>query len=164
MRIEEFNQLPTEEADRLIRACADVDPWVASVVGGRPYPDVAALVATAELLAGDWGPADVDQALAHHPRIGERPTGGGAEAAASSREQAGVDPADAELAEALRAGNAEYEERFGRIYLVRAKGRTGPELLALLQERLRNDPDEEYRVVVEQLQDIALLRVKDLFS
>ncbi|KAA1418995.1 2-oxo-4-hydroxy-4-carboxy-5-ureidoimidazoline decarboxylase [Nocardioides humilatus] len=164
MDIEAFNALPLAEADALLRACADIDPWVASVVGGRPYPDSGAVIAAAELLAADWSPVDVDQALSHHPRIGERPTGSEAGAGASSREQAGVDPADTALAEALREGNVAYEEKFGRIYLVRAKGRTGPQLLALLRERLQNDPEEEYDVMVGQLQDIAVLRVKDLFA
>ncbi|MEZ0578349.1 2-oxo-4-hydroxy-4-carboxy-5-ureidoimidazoline decarboxylase [Nocardioides sp. MH1] len=162
MRIDEFNDLPADEAEALVRACADAEGWVRGIVAARPYDDADELVATAARLADEWTEADVDQALAHHPRIGERPAGDGASAAASSKEQAGVDPADAELAERLRAGNRAYEERFGRIYLVRAKGRSGPELLALLEERLGNTPEEEYPVMVAQLRDIALLRVKDL--
>ncbi|WP_183093643.1 2-oxo-4-hydroxy-4-carboxy-5-ureidoimidazoline decarboxylase [Nocardioides stalactiti] len=162
MRIEDFNALPAAEAAALVRACADADAWVSAVVDGRPYPDARALVEAADALAEGWTEDDVDQALSHHPRIGER--GEGSSAAASAREQAGVDPADHELAAALRAGNAAYEARFDRIYLVRAKGRTGPELLALLQERLTHDPETEYAVMVEQLRQIARLRMEDLVS
>ena len=164
MRIEEFNALPADEAAALIRACADADHWVAAVVDGRPYADVPALVAAAAKLADEWTADDVDQALAGHPRIGERPSGAGASDASSAREQAGVDLADAELATALRAGNAAYEAKFGRIYLVRAKGRTGPQLLALLRERLTNDPETEEAVMTQQLREIALLRIEGLFS
>ena len=64
----------------------------------------------------------------------------------------------------MREGNAAYEEKFGRIYLVRAKGRTGPELLALLQERLTNDPETEEAVTTQQLREIALLRMEGLFA
>lgn len=162
MRIEDFNALPAEQAAALVRACADAEEWVRSIVEERPYGDVDALVATAERLAAQWTDAEVEQALSHHPRIGERATGAGA--SASAREQAGVDPADAALAEELRAGNAAYEEKFGRIYLVRAKGRTGPELLSLLEERLTNDPETEYGVMVGELREIAVLRVKELFA
>lgn len=164
MRIEDFNALPSDEAADLVRACADAGPWVTGIVEKRPYPDVAALVEVARSLAEEWQVDDVEQALSHHPRIGERPTGDGAGVAASSREQAGVDPADAELTAALKAGNEAYEARFGRIYLVRAKGRSGPELLALLEQRLRNDPETEYGVMVGQLREIALLRLEDLFA
>jgi len=164
LRIEDFNALPADEAAALVRACADADQWVASVVDGRPYADVPALIAAAGKLADDWTVDDVDQALAGHPRIGERPTGAGVSDSSSAREQAGVDLADTELAAALRAGNAAYEEKFGRIYLVRAKGRTGPQLLALLRERLTNDPEIEEAVMTQQLREIALLRLEGLFA
>ena len=64
----------------------------------------------------------------------------------SSAEQAGV-PDDDDVLARLAEGNRRYEETFGRIYLVRAKGRTAEEMLVLLEERLRNDPDAELLVV-----------------
>ena len=48
----------------------------------------------------------------------------------------GVDPADAAIAAALAEGNRAYEERFGRVFLIRAAGRSAPEILAALTERL----------------------------
>lgn len=162
MRIEEFNALPAEEAEAALRACVGIDSWVRVLASGRPYDDPAQLAATAEAQAATWTPAEVDGALADHPRIGERPTGDGAAADHSRREQGGLDPRDADLAERLRRGNLAYEDRFGRIYLVRAKGRTGDELLALLEQRLGNDPDTELEVTKGQLREIALLRLSDL--
>lgn len=164
MRIDEFNALPGEEAQAALRACVAIDSWVHVLSAGRPYDDVAALVAAARAQAATWTPAEVEGALADHPRIGERPTGADAAADHSRREQGGVDPADADLAERLRKGNLAYEERFGRIYLVRAKGRTGAELLALLDERLGNDPETELGVTKAQLAEIALLRLTDLLT
>lgn len=161
MRIDEFNALPAAEAEALLRACADADSWVRGLVEDRPYPDVPTLVAAARYLAEEWSVDEVEQALSHHPRIGER---SGVADGASAREQAGVDPADAQLAEALRAGNAAYEEKFGRIYLVRARGRTGPQLLAMLHERLENDPETEFGITVQQLREIAVLRLEGLLS
>ncbi|HYG93091.1 MAG TPA: 2-oxo-4-hydroxy-4-carboxy-5-ureidoimidazoline decarboxylase, partial [Nocardioides sp.] len=72
MRIEEFNALPRDEAEAALRVCADVDGWVRTLVDERPYPDVRSLVTAAEHLADDWTVDDVEKALAHHPRIGER--------------------------------------------------------------------------------------------
>jgi 2-oxo-4-hydroxy-4-carboxy-5-ureidoimidazoline decarboxylase len=98
--------------------------------------------------------ADVDEALAGHPRIGERvddPT--------SRREQAGV---DSTTRDALLAANREYEARFGHVYLVRASGRTGDELLALLRQRLANDPAQERAVVRAELGQINALRLERL--
>ncbi|WP_183101005.1 2-oxo-4-hydroxy-4-carboxy-5-ureidoimidazoline decarboxylase [Nocardioides pelophilus] len=164
MRIEEFNALPDDRVDAALRACVGIDSWVHVLAVGRPYDDAAQVLATARAQAATWTPAEVEGALADHPRIGERPTGTGAAAAHSRTEQGGLDPADEELAERLRAGNLAYEERFGRIYLVRAKGRSGTELLTLLEERLGNEPADELAVTKQQLGEIALLRMEDLFA
>ncbi|WP_370248679.1 2-oxo-4-hydroxy-4-carboxy-5-ureidoimidazoline decarboxylase [Nocardioides sp.] len=162
MGITAFDALPDAEARALLLSCAAVPGWADRLVAGRPYGSTTALLDAAAAGAATWSAADVDAALADHPRIGERPTGTGASAAMSRREQAGVSEADADALARLRAGNAAYEERFGRIYLVRAKGRTTEELLALLDQRLTHDPATEAEVVRGQLAEIALLRLADL--
>ena len=72
-------------------------------------------------------------------------------------EQAGVDPADAER---LRAANLAYEQRFGRVFLVRAAGRSSAEILSELERRLGNDDTTEREETVTALRDIALLRLE----
>jgi 2-oxo-4-hydroxy-4-carboxy-5-ureidoimidazoline decarboxylase len=161
--VDEFNALDAEAAAAVVRPCADIASWVTAVVEGRPYADLAALLDTADAAARRWTGAEVEQALADHPRIGERHRGTGASAAMSSREQGGV-ATDADVQERLAAGNAAYEERFGRIYLVRAAGRTAEEILALLEDRLGNDPETELEVTAGQLREIALLRLKGLLQ
>jgi 2-oxo-4-hydroxy-4-carboxy-5-ureidoimidazoline decarboxylase len=37
----------------------------------------------------------------------------------------------------LREGNARYEARFGRVFLIRAKGRSGEDILQALERRLK---------------------------
>ncbi|MGY1915230.1 2-oxo-4-hydroxy-4-carboxy-5-ureidoimidazoline decarboxylase [Blastococcus sp. SYSU DS0973] len=162
MRIAEFDTLAAEEAAALVRRCADIPSFATGVTDGRPYGSVGALLTAACEQAGTWTDAEVQAALADHPRIGERPAGHGA--GLSDREQAGVDPADAELQRRLADGNRRYEERFGHIYLVRAAGRTGAQLLELLEQRLTNDPGTERAVTREQLTEIALLRLEGLVT
>ena len=152
-----------EAAAAAVRPCVDIDSWVDAVVAGRPYADVASLLDLADAQAREWTPDEVEQALADHPRLGERHAGAGASAAMSSREQGGVSTAT-DVQERLRAGNAAYEERFDRIYLVRAAGRSAEEILALLEERLENDPETELAVTAGQLREIALLRLEGLFA
>ena len=72
-----------------------------------------------------WGEDELNAALSAHPRIGEKPTGSQAHAALSRQEQSSVDSENERLAQALREGNARYEARFGRVFLIRAKGRSG---------------------------------------
>ncbi|MFJ9388412.1 2-oxo-4-hydroxy-4-carboxy-5-ureidoimidazoline decarboxylase [Nocardioides sp. NPDC101246] len=164
MPLAEFDALPADEAEGVVAPCVAIPSWAAGLVAGRPYADVGALLATAERLASAWTDEEVEGALADHPRIGERHASDGASAALSAREQAGVDPADAEVQARLRAGNVAYEEQFGRIYLVRAAGRSAEEMLALLEERLENDPATEITVTRGQLAEIALLRLRGLIT
>ena len=162
MRIQELNTLDEADLGPALRACVAIDSWVAALLAARPYADAAELLELARSQASRWSTDEVEHALADHPRIGERPAAGGAGADHSRREQAGLDGSDADLATRLREGNRAYEERFGRIYLVRAQGRSGPELLALLEQRLTNDPRTELEVTRDQLAEIALLRLADL--
>jgi 2-oxo-4-hydroxy-4-carboxy-5-ureidoimidazoline decarboxylase len=81
----------------------------------------------------------------------------------SRSEQQSVDADDAELATALAAGNAAYEQRFGRVFLIRAAGRSRAEILAELERRIVLPDDEEIVIVGEQLRDIAVLRLEKLF-
>ncbi|GAA1977758.1 2-oxo-4-hydroxy-4-carboxy-5-ureidoimidazoline decarboxylase [Microbacterium pumilum] len=160
MELAEFNALDAAESARVVGVWAAIPEWVQSVVDGRPYRTVDELVAVAEGLARDWTRADLDAALSHHPRIGERPAGTGAEAAASRTEQAGMTDADDDVTALIAAGNRVYEERFGRVFLIRAAGRTPQEMLAELKRRLSNDPDAEVGEALAQLAEIALLRAR----
>lgn len=164
MTLAEFDALPADEAEAAVTPCVAIPSWSAGLVSGRPYADIGHLLAAAEQLAADWTDEEIEGALADHPRIGERHFGDPESAALSAREQAGVDPSDAEVQARLRAGNTAYEERFGRIYLVRAAGRSAEEMLALLEERLGNDPATEITVTRGQLAEIALLRLRGLLA
>ena len=68
--------------------------------------------------------------------------------------------AAADVAAAIAAGNAAYEDRFGRVFLIRAAGRSPEEMLAELQRRLGNDDDTEAREALGQLAEIAVLRLR----
>jgi 2-oxo-4-hydroxy-4-carboxy-5-ureidoimidazoline decarboxylase len=164
MSLEAFNEADRDTAIAMLRPCLDIDRWCTEVADARPFGSVDELVAWAESAASPFTPAEVEGALAHHPRIGERPTGASTEAAMSRSEQSGVDPSDAEVAAALAAGNRAYEERFGRVFLIRAAGRSSREILDALTERLGHTPDEETPVVADQLRQIAVLRVKGLVA
>ncbi|HVE27415.1 MAG TPA: 2-oxo-4-hydroxy-4-carboxy-5-ureidoimidazoline decarboxylase, partial [Sporichthya sp.] len=158
-----YNALQETAAAEVVAACCAAPAWAAGLAAGRPYPDLDALVAASDALVAGLSWPQVLAALEAHPRIGERPTGPGAEAAASRREQAAVG-ADAELAAALAAANVDYESRFGHVYLVRAAGRTGTELLALLRSRLGNTAAAEQDVVRGELAEITALRLRGMWG
>jgi 2-oxo-4-hydroxy-4-carboxy-5-ureidoimidazoline decarboxylase len=154
-----LNELPEDEARAALSACLDVPRFVDEVLGGRPYQSREALEEVASESAGALSDEELEAALARHPRIGER-AGAGNDAGHSEREQAGVDRSDAELLQRLAAGNRAYEERFDRVFLIRAAGRDSREILAELERRLGNDDATERAETVDQLRQIALLRLQ----
>lgn len=164
MSLDAFNRAGRDEAIALLRPCLDIERWCAELADARPYGSADELIEAAEVAASPFTSTEIEGALAHHPRIGERPTGPSAEAAMSRSEQAGVDASDAEVAAALAAGNRAYEERFGRVFLIRAAGRSSRDILDALTERLAHTPEEEEPVVAEQLRQIAVLRLKGLLE
>jgi 2-oxo-4-hydroxy-4-carboxy-5-ureidoimidazoline decarboxylase len=141
--------------DQLL-SCLAVPRWVDDVLAGEPYADRDAVIARADEAARTLTDEELDQALSGHPRIGER---GGSQ---SQREQAGVDPEAGNTAARLAAGNAAYEERFGRVFLIRAAGRDAEAILAELDRRLGNDDATERDETVDNLRQIALLRLEAL--
>jgi 2-oxo-4-hydroxy-4-carboxy-5-ureidoimidazoline decarboxylase len=163
-----FNQLPARAAQQTLLECCSAPAWAGPMTAGRPYASLSV--------------ADLAEALAGHPRIGERPAtnydsasqeGASQEGAShegagaadwSRQEQSGVDAGDTATKRALAQANLEYEERFGHIYLVCASGRTGTELLALLRSRLQNEPEDEWQVVRTELQKINALRLQRLLA
>jgi 2-oxo-4-hydroxy-4-carboxy-5-ureidoimidazoline decarboxylase len=154
-----FDRLDDDTARALVTSWAAVPRWADALLDARPYGSATALAAEAERLARTWTDAEVGAALAEHPRIGDRPVGDGAAAAASRLEQAAAADTDAATAAALRAGNVAYEARFDRVFLIRAAGRTADEVLAELHRRMTNDDATERAEVADQLREIALLRL-----
>lgn len=159
-----LNDLPDDEAERFLRACCASSTWVARVLAGRPYATAAELLDTADRASRELSAEDVAQALSAHARIGEWAEGDSAEAKLSRSEQASVSDAGAATRERLRERNVAYEQRFDRVFLVRAAGRTPDEMLAELERRLGNDDETEQREVLEQLAQITRLRVEGLLS
>lgn len=164
MHLEDFNSEARAQAERTVTTWADVPEWVAAVVRDRPYASVEALAETADRAAQSWGEAELEQALARHPRIGERVDGDGAEAAASRSEQSSMNDAPEDISAAIAAGNLEYERRFGRVFLIRAAGRSPQKMLSELQRRLRHDPATEAAEAVDQLRQIVALRLRGTFE
>ena len=150
------------DRDQLL-SCLRIRRWADEIVGQK-IDTLEALLEASERSAAHLTEAEVDEALAAHPRIGERHAGASAEARFSASEQSASQSPDEELASRLAAGNAAYEERFGRVFLIRAAGRSREEILAELERRLANDPLTELNETSEQLRQIAALRLKSTWE
>ncbi len=159
-----FNEVGDDEARRRLLVCLDVPRWADDVAAARPYADVGEVEAAMVAASATLTDAELGQALARHPRIGERADAAKHDAEHSSREQSGVDRGDDDVVRRLEEGNRAYEERFGRVFIVRAAGRSGPEILEHLRHRLGNTDELERAATIDQLTQIAVLRMKEMLS
>ena len=73
-----------------------------------------------------------------------------------------MDGAAADVLDALAQANESYEQRFGYIFIVCATGRSANEMLAMLRERLQNDPATEIQMAAEEQAKITELRLLQL--
>jgi len=159
-----LNAAPEAEAAGAFRACCGSSRWAVEMAIRRPFADLDALQAEAERVWWGLEPADWLEALAAHPRIGERAGGVGRAARWSAGEQAGAAGDPAEVRAELVQANRVYEDRFGFVFVVCATGKTGEEMLALLRERMANDPAEELRVAAAEQAEITHLRLAKLLG
>ena len=81
----------------------------------------------------------------------------------SSREQAGagLDRLSEDEYARFTALNEAYKARFGFPFIIAVKGLRKDEILAAFERRLENDQPTEFGAALEQIERIALLRLKD---
>jgi OHCU decarboxylase len=162
-----WNATPDLEAAEEIVPCCGSQHWAQEMVRLRPFGSIAELVEASDRVWRGLGVEDWDEAFRSHPRIGERKAPAAAtkrSASWSRREQDRVHAQDATVLGELARRNAEYEARFGRVFLVCATGKSAAEMLAILRRRLLNDEETELREAVEQQRQITLLRLRKWLS
>lgn len=157
MGLAEINALDADQARAAFARCCHATAWIDAMVAARPFASLAQAISTSDAATHDLDREGLFEAFEGHPRIGERV----ASAGWSSQEQSGVEE---QTRTALYRVNEEYEERFGHVFLIRATGRSGEEMLAEAQRRLANDPAAELEEAREQLRMINHLRVQKLME
>jgi 2-oxo-4-hydroxy-4-carboxy-5-ureidoimidazoline decarboxylase len=162
-----WNAGPQDAAAREILPCCGSKAWAQKMAARRPFEDWDALIATSDEMWRNLNESDWMEAFNSHPRIGESRAADSSAPRSSPRsstwamqEQKTVaDAADA-VKIALAEGNREYENKFGRIFIVCATGRSAAELLEILRVRLQNDAGAELREAAEQQRQIIQLRLR----
>jgi 2-oxo-4-hydroxy-4-carboxy-5-ureidoimidazoline decarboxylase len=158
-----WNLLPADEAAKAILPCCGSGAWASGMAANRPIQDMATLLATSDRIWRDLSEADWMEAFRSHPRIGE--TRAPRQSSAKSQnwsvqEQSRAGESGDSLKRALAESNREYEQRFGRIFIICATGKSGEEILANLRQRLNNDRATELQEAAEQQRQITQLRLR----
>jgi 2-oxo-4-hydroxy-4-carboxy-5-ureidoimidazoline decarboxylase len=158
-----WNLLPVGEAAKEVLPCCGSHAWATGMASSRPVEDLATLLATSDRIWRDLTAEDWLEAFQSHPRIGE--STGPRESPARSQdwsvqEQRRAAESDDLLKRALGEANREYEQRFHRIFIICASGKSAEEILANLRHRLKNDDAAELREAAEQQRQIVQIRLR----
>ncbi len=165
MTLAELNALPAAKAKEELLRCCGCAKWAESVAAARPFADKKALLAASAAAWAKTGEAEWLEAFSHHPRIGGKDALRAKFAATSGwarGEQAGAAAASEAVLDALAKGNADYESKFGHIFIVCATGKSAAEMLDLLKSRLPNDAATEKRIAAAEQAKITDIRLEKL--
>jgi len=164
MDLAALNALDADAATRAFLDCCGSTRWASRMTVARPFASADAMADAADRIWASLDPNDWLEAFASHPRIGAGGAGGAGGASWASDEQAGVQSATSDLRHRLADGNRGYEARFGYIFIVCATGKSAEEMLAILELRLRNDPEVELTIAAEEQRRITRLRLAKLIA
>ena len=165
--LQRLNTLSRGQAEAELLKCCGSEKWARQMVERRPFEDINNLLANADSVWWALDGSDWLEAFSHHPKIGEKKAAAAqaAEARAwSAEEQSAASAAVAEVSRALGEANRDYERRFGYIFIVCATGKSSPEMLSILQERMGNTPEQELRVAAGEQAKITQLRLRKLLD
>lgn len=128
MTLDQFNQLPFDDAKTFLLGCCGSDAWAVEMTAGRPY---ATMDLIQEAAARQWwrlGEYGWLQAVRTHPHVRETPV----EADASE-----------EVSNRIAALQREYYATFGFGFVLYGAGKSVDDVLAALLARVENRPEEE---------------------
>ncbi|MFD8200740.1 2-oxo-4-hydroxy-4-carboxy-5-ureidoimidazoline decarboxylase [Streptomyces sp. NPDC003470] len=143
----------------LHEVCAST-AWARQLIAARPFATTEDLFTASDAATAELTAADLAEAMAGHPPIG-RPRPGDP---TSSREQAGMAGASAELKAEMLELNLAYQEKFGHVFLICATGRTGEQMRDAALERIGNPPEQEREIVRTELGKINRIRLARLLD
>ena len=162
-----LNNLSPEEAQAELLKCCGSTNWAQQVAALRPFRQSHDLMDVASRVWWTLTPQDWLEAFSRHPKIGEKRAARAEPTEASKwseEEQSGTRGAPRETLAALAEANRAYESKFGYIFIVCATGKSSDQMLALLKERIQNEPGTELRIAAGEQDLITQLRLKKLLA
>jgi len=164
-KYQKLNELSREEATELFSKCCGAKKWVIEMTAARPFKTDEDIMLRTEQIWNSLDVSDWLEAFKHHPKIGDikslREKYSSTKQFAE-KEQSGINKASPEIIEDLSRLNAEYEKKFGYIFIVCATGKSADEMLSMIKRRITNDPQTEIRIAMEEQNKITKIRLEKL--
>ena len=159
-KLEKWNALPPEAAAAAILPCCGSRAWAAQLAAHRPLQTPESLASASDAIWSTLPREAWLEAFSSHPRIGQTHAPATKQSLTwSVKEQSTATPDDSAKA-SLAEANRLYEQKFDRIFIICATGKSAPEILTILKQRMHNDPETELLEAAEQQRQITQLRLR----
>ncbi len=166
--LENLNALSKLDAFSKFEQCCVSKNWVNAMVENRPFENENELIKTATAIwFNDCLDVDFKEAFTGHPKIGDVTSLKEKFVNTkdwASGEQAKMEEANDATILALSKANSEYENKFGYIFIVSASGKSADEMLAIINERLQYNIDDELFVSMNEQHKITVIRLQKMIA
>lgn len=165
MSVRTIGDLNDLDDDAFVDELGDVyehSPWVAErAASARPFETVAGLHAEMARVVREADESKQLELLRAHPDLGEQTEL--TDASKAEQSSAGLDELAPDQYEAFQRLNEQYRRRFEFPFVMAVEGASPDEIQAAMEARVENDESTEFRTALEQVDEIARLRLDDRF-
>lgn len=162
-----FNAMHGDESIACLRRLCGATAWCRAMAEARPFDSLDAVHSTGDRVFHGMSESDWREAFAAHPKLGDLNSlrmkyAGNREW--SGGEQSGVSEAADETLRELARLNAEYEAKFGFIFILCATGKSAAQMLESLRDRLPHTAAQELAIAAMEQRKITHVRIDKLFT
>lgn len=158
-----FNAMTPTERLAALSTCCGSTRWAEALNVRFPFTSSDDLYRAVDDVFSHLEESDWLEAFSHHPRIGDLATlkqKFASTAQLAGAEQGAVAHAEESVLKQLAESNDRYFNKFGFIFIVCATGKSAPEMLDLLLQRIDNSRAEEIKNAAREQQKITRLRLE----
>eukprot|EP01101_Sappina_pedata_P004563 TRINITY_DN1963_c0_g1_i1.p1 TRINITY_DN1963_c0_g1~~TRINITY_DN1963_c0_g1_i1.p1 ORF type:complete len:179 (-),score=60.86 TRINITY_DN1963_c0_g1_i1:67-603(-) len=159
-----INAMSKDECLKWLSVICGSSKFGESLESYRPFSDPTHLYLIAsQIFHNSLSLQDKLDALAAHPAIGDVKTVTTADRwqkHSRTEMDTGLRTADEVVLEDLARYNKEYSQKFGRVYVIMAEGRSAAFMLSQLKRRMQNSADAELAEAIAEEERIVLRRLE----
>jgi 2-oxo-4-hydroxy-4-carboxy-5-ureidoimidazoline decarboxylase len=167
MRIDDINDCDAARFVELLGGIFEHSPWVAErVYTQRPFTDRSELHRQMVTEVRQASTQQRRELLCQHPELAGREAAAGSLTDASKREQAGAglnQCSTDELAH-IKHINQAYNTKFGFPFIIAVTGLDKFQIMAAMELRLGNSPQDEFETAIGEVEKIGLIRLVKLIN
>lgn len=163
LTVVESNQLDEDAFVEQFGSVYETSPWVAERSWShQPFSSVTDLQETFEATVENASRERKLELLQAHPDLGERTEM--TDASQQEQASAGLDQLSPEQYEAFQRLNKTYRDEFDFPFIMSVDDESPEAIRIAMEERIEHSRDEEFRTALDEVHEIARLRLEDMLT